>query len=303
MTPDKRKMEAEEQTPRASALEESRPSTAADGRPGRVTQPWSHTAEEGGATGRAEGERRRQQQVGNTQLIAASSGGTADIQLASRGSTGGGDAGSAEGGAVTGERLNEIEAAYRAMIADSRSDGYNVAADNLQRFLDGTGGTKTESVTWLRGFAAITAAERTNQERFEDSLTELAYTVPDGGSRTFNDHWDRMLTASQATELYYASGTSSIKSTGSFTLTRSGNVISITGTVNHHWYDPYDWHGGLGAWVPGHGVISDSDALLMEQHRGARPFDMEADWTQTVSGRVEIVDWWFDDVSYNWTGP
>ena len=82
-------------------------------------------------------------------------------------------------------------------------------------------------------------------------------------SRIFNDYWDKMLTAGQASELYYASGASSIRSKGAFTLTRSGQRITISGTVNHHWYDPYDRHAGLGAYVPGHGFISDADALLM----------------------------------------
>jgi hypothetical protein len=258
---------------------------------------------ESGAARRAEEERNHQQQMGNIQLLAASSSETTQLQGRERSGTGSSEDGGTDAGTVSEERLDQIEAAYRAMIADARADGYNVAADNLQRFLDGIGGIKTESVIWLRDFSAVTDAERTNQERFENLLTELAYTIPDGGSRTFNDHWDRMLTASQATELYYASGTSSIKSTGSFTLTRSGNVITVTGTVRHHWYDPYDWHAQLGAWVPGHGFISDADALLLEQHRGAKPFEMEAGWTQTVSGRIEIVDWWFDNVGYTWTGP
>jgi hypothetical protein len=298
LTPDKQKAETEEKGSPAPAVDENRPATAREGRPAAAQQARPSPAGSAGPAARAQEERMLQGQVGNTQLIAAS-GPTADIQRSGRGEPGGGS----DAGAATEERLDEIEATYRAMIRDARGRGHNVAADNLQRFLDGTGGTKTLSVSWLRGFSAVTGAERTNQERFERSLTELAYTVPDGGSRTFDDHWDRMLTASQATELYYASGTSSIKSTGSFTLTRAGKVITISGTVAHHWYDPYDWHAGLSAWVPGYGTISDSDALLLQEHRGAGPFDMEADWTQTVSGRVEIVDWWFDDVSYTWTGP
>ena len=297
MAPDKLKKEAEKKIARSPSVDETRPKAATDGRPSSARQTRSH--EGAGAAGRAESERMRQQQVGNTQLLVSSSqtaGQTPDLQR--RAQSGAGPA-----GLVSEERLNEIEAAYRAMISDSRRQGYNIAADNLQRFLDGTGGTKTLTVTWLRGFDAIVSAERANQERFESSLTDLAYTVPDGGSRRFNDYWDKMLTASQATELYYASGTSSIKSTGSFTLARSGKQITITGTVDHHWYDPYDWHAGLGVYVPGHGFISDEDGLLMQRHRGARPFHMEADWTQTVSGSVEIVDYWFDNVNYNWAGP
>jgi hypothetical protein len=214
------------------------------------------------------------------------------------------DAGPAvESGEALETRLNEIEANYRSMIQSARDRGYEVAAQNLEHFLAGTGGVRTLSSSWLRGFDAVTTAERTNQQRFENSLEALASQLADGETRTFNDHWDRMLTASTTTELYYASGTSTIRSTGNFTLTRAGNVITITGTVNHHWFDPYDWHAGLAAFIPGYGVISDSDALLLQQHRGAAPFDMEADWTQSVSGQVEIIDWWPDSVTFTWTGP
>ena len=211
----------------------------------------------------------------------------------------GADAGTA---APAGPNVDEIEKRYRAMVKKARDDGYEVAADNLERWLAGTGGVKKLDVTWLRDFNAITSAERVNQERFEKSLTKKAKELKDGETATFNDHWHRKLTANMATELYYASGTSTIKSTGTFTLSRKGNEITITGTVDHHWYDPYDWHAGLGAYVPGFGVISDADALVLERERGAAQFDMEADWQQTVTGTVSIGRIW-DSESYEWSGP
>lgn len=71
-------------------------------------------------------------------------------------------------------RLDEIDRRYRSMIAAAHARRADVAADNLERFLSGTGGTKTISVTWLRGFDSLIQAERTNQSRFEDSLNEQA---------------------------------------------------------------------------------------------------------------------------------
>jgi uncharacterized membrane protein YgcG len=200
-------------------------------------------------------------------------------------------------------KLDQIEQRYRKMIESARAKRYNVAADNLEKFLKGTGGVEKIDVTWLRGFAAVTDAERDNQERFENSLTKKAKEMKDGATESFNDYWDRMFTASTFTELYYASGTSTIRSTGSFKLTRNGNVITIEGTVKHHWFDPYDWHAGLTADIPGFGTVSDEDALLLQKHRGAKSFDMEADWEQTVTGKVVIRKWWFDSESYEWKGP
>jgi len=68
------------------------------------------------------------------------------------------------------------------------------------------------------------------------------------------------------------------------------------------WFDPYDWHAGLSAFIPGFGNISDDEALLMQTCRGAKQFDMEADWTQTLSGSV-VINMRINDESYTWTGP
>lgn len=202
------------------------------------------------------------------------------------------------------ERLDRITRTYQGMITSSRNKGYDVAADNLQRFLDGTGGTKTESVDWLRDFNALISAEETNQERFVTSLRKQALSLRDGETKQFADYWDRTFTANPFTELYYASGTSTITSRGTFTLSRSGDEITITGTVNHEWNDPYDWHAGLAAYIPGFGSISDQDALLLQQHRGAAPFHMTASWRQTLRGSYTIDNFlYFDSSEFNWTGP
>ena len=200
------------------------------------------------------------------------------------------------------ERIDRIERECRSMVADARRSGHNVAADNLERYLDGTGGVKNESVSWLRGFSAITNAERTNEERFEPQLNDQANHMRHGDRRTFTDHWDRMLIAGVTTELYYASGTSTIRSTGTFSLEMIENEVSIHGTVTHHWFDPYDWHPGASTLIPGHGTVSDADVLLLQNHRGARKFDMEADWTRTLDGHISVGHIW-NTKSFLWSGP
>lgn len=199
-------------------------------------------------------------------------------------------------------RLDKIAKTYEEMIASSRKKGYNVAADNLQRFLDGTGGTRKLDVPWLRSFGAVTEAEQVNQNRFENSLSKQAKTVGHGDKKGFEDHWDRTLTASQATELYYASGTSTIRSAGKFDLEGLENLVHIGGWAAHHWFDPYDWHEGLSAFIPGFGNVSDEDALLLQKYRGAKPFMMEADWRQSLSGTYTRNKYWFDSSDYTWSG-
>lgn len=102
------------------------------------------------------------------------------------------------------------------------------------------------------------------------------------------------------TELYYASGTFTITSTGDFILSREGDKVKIEGTVSHRWWDPYDWHHGLGAFIPGFGTVSDSDALLLQGHRGAEPFMMESIWEQNLDAEIIMRKLWFDSKKYNW---
>lgn len=200
-------------------------------------------------------------------------------------------------------KLNQITQKYRDMIKAARNKGYNVAADNLQRFLDGTGGVKKINVAWLRSFSDTTSAEKVNQQRFEKFLTKIAKTVEHGTKKEFEDHWDRMLTASTTTELYYASGTSTIRSTGKFDFESIENIVKINGRVTHHWFDPYDWHEGLSAFIPVFGNISDEDALLLQKNRASKPFLMEAEWLEDLTGLYTRNTYWFDDVDYSWSGP
>lgn len=202
----------------------------------------------------------------------------------------------------TEKELDAIEARYRQMVSAARKLGFSVAADNLEHFLDGGGTDKVISSSWLRKYGPITSAEDTNLGRFEKSLKKEADKLVDGQTKTFTDYWDKTLYANPMTELYFASGGSSIKSTGTFKLSRKGNKVTIKGDVNHHWFDPYDWHAGLTAFVPGFGNISDADALKLETHRGASPFLMYSDYTHSLSGWVETdrwTDYWGTD--FVWT--
>jgi hypothetical protein len=204
------------------------------------------------------------------------------------------------------KKIDKIVASYKEMVKSARSKGYNVAADNLEHWLIGGGTEKQIPVAWLRSFSVVKKAEKENQERFEDSLKKMAYKLGDKQRKIFSDYWDKLIEASVFDELYYASGTSTLHSSGKFKLAREGDGVSISGTVNHEWYDPYDWHAGLGAYIPGFGRIPDSDALLLEKCRGAKEFMMKSSWQQIVSGLVEIKSlWgadsmWPDSVEFKW---
>lgn len=205
------------------------------------------------------------------------------------------------------DRLDDIELRYRKMIARARRIGWNVAADNLQRFVDGTGEGKGNSgqwidPKWLQTFAVVKAGEDRNRNYFEsetnsqgDCLKSIAQGLNDGQTAQYVDYWETLVTSYSPTkELSFASGASTLKTSGQFTLTRQGDEVAIEGTMTHDWFDPYDWHENLGFYVPGFGDVSDADALLLQQHRGARPFTMRSRWKQVWRGTYSLSTGKFD---------
>lgn len=198
--------------------------------------------------------------------------------------------------------LDRIAQQYRKIVADGRAHGFNVAADNLQRFLDGTGGTVVMGVAWLRGFPEVTRAETTNEGRFEALLNEIANDMKPGEKRTLDKKRDRLITSGPSSELQFASGTSTLTSHGTFELSMIEDTVSISGTVHHHWHDRYDWHAGSYEYIPGSGIIKDDDALLLQKYRGGQPFDMVSDWDRSLSATIKVGQLW-NTRTFTWTGP
>jgi len=201
------------------------------------------------------------------------------------------------------QTLDEIEQRYREMIKAARKQGRNVAVDNLEHFLDGDGTARTLDWQWLRQFSAVRSAERVNQQRFETSLIDIAGKMADGESREFSDYWDRVIKGSAFTELYYASGDSTLTSSGKFKLKRAGNIVCITGIVNHDWFDPYDWHAGLSATIPGFGIVADDDAVRLKDAGRAMEFEMNSAWNQEMRATITIRRLWFDSHDFHWDAP
>lgn len=195
-------------------------------------------------------------------------------------------------------QLNEKDKAlmlkknYLEMIKKSRERNFNMAADCLQWWLDGSGFTKHFDFHWLRGNNEVLEAERVNLERFEkddDSKFEnFLKTLKVGDSKPYKNHFDRMFTGGIFRELYYVCGTSTLISTAYFTVTRNKNNFILSGKIIHKWKDRYDWHKGASAYIPSIGYIKDSDALLVEKYCGARPYDLRGEWQQNFNKTFEM---------------
>ena len=190
----------------------------------------------------------------------------------------------------TGKPIPELADLFHSIVADSR-DIYPMAADFLNHFMSGGGASRTMSVRWLRSFKVIKKAERRNQRRFERRLAQEARPLGDGASTWVHDHWDVRINAFIGTELFYVSRMSQLRSEGSFVLTRTGPEVAVSGTVRHHWFDPYDWDRGRWVYIPRHGFVPIAVGRDLVDADEARNFLMESRHVQTLTGTCRDGRW------------
>ncbi len=58
--------------------------------------------------------------------------------------------------------------------------------------------------------------------------------------------------------------------------------MSVTGTVEHKYWDKYDCHNGLDEYVPGFGYIKDSDGNCLIDVDRENEYILEAKWTEVL---------------------
>lgn len=183
----------------------------------------------------------------------------------------------------TGRPAPELAALFRSIIGAGRAF-HPLAGEVLEHFMDGAGAPRTMPVSWLRSFRVIRKAERKNLRRFERRLLREAARLPDGGSAWFRDHWDAKINAFIGTELFYVSRMSLLNSRGSFLLARDGPRLRVSGTVRHHWSDPYDWDRGRWVYIPRHGFVPIAVGRELVEADEARDFLMRSHYVQTLEG-------------------
>lgn len=184
------------------------------------------------------------------------------------------------------EKALMLKKNYLEMIKKARERNFNMAADCLQWWLDGTGFTKNIDVNWLRGNNEVIVAENVNIERFEERLGLENYDkklIKNGDFAEYKNELQRQFVGGVFRELYYVCGTSTITSKANFKITRVKDNFVLSGTIIHYWWDRYDWHKGANAYINGFGYVNDSDALLVEKHCGARSYEMRNQWQQSFN--------------------
>lgn len=185
--------------------------------------------------------------------------------------------------------VKEIEEEAKKMVQASRRMGYHVAADNLEYYLNAKKlpHTKTISRSWLRSCRKVKDAEKINLQRFQSDILDAI-----NAKRTrVSNYWDRLISyhgmgVSQE-ELFFASGDSTLTSRGNFTITYNKENIKVRGTVVHRWYDVYDFHAGLGAYIPGFGYIPDAAMKKLVTKGNAGEYEMECKWKQELDTEIK----------------
>lgn len=75
-----------------------------------------------------------------------------------------------------------------------------------------------------------------------------------------------------------------LRSTDAFTLCRAGLAVITMGIVEQMWFDPYDWNPGMGAFIVGHGHVSDDVVLDLGDAGVGHDYRLENRYTQSPTG-------------------
>ena len=158
------------------------------------------------------------------------------------------------------QALDRIEQHYRDIAASWREQGLPTAVANLERFLNGTGGTVRLSRDEATRFQWIRDAEAENNERFvrrtfvgdskSPSVKGLINLPADGSPVSLEDNWTRDLLMGEFLagaaigdrDFALAYGQAKLQSKGEFTAWRRGSTIFIEGIITHNFADTYDFH-------------------------------------------------------------
>lgn len=193
--------------------------------------------------------------------------------------------------------LEEIKEAYEMIADEGDRRGYHMAADNLRHFLNGNGAEKTIDPGWLLSWRSVTNAVAVNLGRFqsEDGNNPVYRAIRALGSNKsgrITDHWDRQIYSKPGSKLYYASGTSKLKSTGSFQLRAdAAGSVAVSGNVDHDWSDEYSFEEGAFAVFKLGGRkynLPDNAAIKLVNAGMAANFDMTSSWHEALNWHVQV---------------
>lgn len=185
-----------------------------------------------------------------------------------------------------------------SMIAQGgRIAGYDVAADHLEHFLEGSGTEIHVSFKWLLSRGPVSGAMNALLDRVQKRVFDIGSELHIGQSFEFGLPLDVSVVATRDVDpgLYYASQGSTIDADPILNITKISDIeIEIIGDINFKWYDKYDWGVGKSAEIGfGPFVVEWKDEYadhLVKANRAA-DFRMSSSWYFKVNiVRAQLSD-------------
>lgn len=203
------------------------------------------------------------------------------------------------------EEMLKIKKQYQDIVNRGKFVGASWAAKMLQHWMNGSGKDMIIKMEVLRNFSLIKNKEDEIREAIIKGIgkrkRDIVNKLKDGEEKIYFIFANRKITWLPWSELFYASGTSTLTGRIILKAKRVGDTVNIEGTLELHWWDPYDWHIGLDAYIPTIGTIKDSDADKYENAGCAKKFDMFSFWNQTFTYKyVTDAFMYFDDEDIVW---
>ena len=196
------------------------------------------------------------------------------------------------------DEVNEALNFYRELIKEARDKGYNQAAYNLEYFLNvnpGREDTISMPLNWLETFSDFVEAVNTNHDRMEADIKGAAKEMR-ASTLYLGNYWDKLIDVASnilnLSELFYASGNSTLHTQYHISFTKKDCKITFQGEILHLWYDTYDWNVNATAYIPGKGHVSDNLGLLLEAEGLGKSYEMKTKWREIVNGTYEIGFLW-----------
>lgn len=169
---------------------------------------------------------------------------------------------------------------YQLLIIGARRLGYDFAADNLEYFLSGKGGTRRIDRDYILQYREIQRAYDVNMTRIEENVESIAGRLKPGETATYDDYWEVDIVP-ETRDLAYASGSSTFTSRTFISIEKHDNGRAVaSGVVSHEWTDRYDWDDGKSFMIPLMGEFKDEDAKALQETDGAAPFNLESIWIE-----------------------
>jgi len=206
----------------------------------------------------------------------------------------------------TTEEMLKIKKQYQEIVNRGRAVGANWAAQMLQHWMNGSGKDMVIKMEVLKRFGQIEDAEKNIRKRLLKGIRnrKIIDNLLDSKikSKKYYIYAKEDITAPLWSEFFYASGTSSLVGRMLLKADKKDDKITINTVIEYHWFDPYDWHVGLSAYIPTVGTIDDDDADKYESAGCAKKFDMYSFWYQSFKETYTIDDilWFYDTDSIEW---